>query len=134
MHVSEISKALNVSPDTVRYYTRLGLVTPKKDINGYKIYSESDLHRFQFALRAKKLGFKLSDVRQLIDISDKGEAPCPLAREIISENLDRLKTSIEESLELFRRMEKAVNDWKALPDCTPDGNTICSLIEHDSND
>ena len=130
MRVSEISKRLNVSADTVRYYTRIGLVSPAKNANGYKDYSERDFRKLRFAFRAKSLGFSLADIKTLIEISDHGETPCPIAREVISRNLDEMSQSIEESLALFERMKKAVTVWHDMPDKLPDGETICALIEN----
>lgn len=129
MRVSEIAKALNVSADTIRYYTRIGLVSPAKNDSGYKDYSEKDFRKLRFVIRAKSLGFSLADIKTLIEISDHGETPCPMAREVISRNLEEMSQSIEESLALFERMKQAVNAWQDMPDQLPDGEMICHLIE-----
>jgi DNA-binding transcriptional MerR regulator len=129
MRVSEISNRLNVSPNTVRYYSRIELVRPSKSDNGYKHYTEKDFRKLRFAIRAKALGFSLSDIKKLIDISDNGQTPCPHAREIIASNLDLLGASIRESLNLFQRMERAAAIWQDMPDKEPNGETICSLID-----
>ncbi len=129
MHVSQVAKKLDVSADTIRYYSRIGLLKPALADNGYKTFSEKDIRRLRFALRAKQLGFSLEDIKTLIDIADHGEAPCAKAREIISENLDELGHSIEESLKLFRRMQQAIQKWNEMPDKEPDGETICTLID-----
>ena len=57
MQVSEISNRLNVSPNTIRYYSRIELVRPSKSDNGYKNYTEKDFRKLRFAIRAKALGF-----------------------------------------------------------------------------
>ena len=62
MQVSALAKQLKVNTDTVRYYTRIHLLKPKKDANGYYRYSEKDSHRLRFILRAKQLGFALEDL------------------------------------------------------------------------
>lgn len=129
MLVSEISKKLNVSNDTIRYYTRMGLLNPGRSSNGYKIYSSQDLSRLRFILRAKKLGFCLADVKALIETSESGSTPCPIARDLIMKNLNKLDKSIEESLHLLNRMKQAVQAWDDMPDKHPDGKTICTLIE-----
>jgi len=129
MRVSEVAKQLNVSADTIRYYTRIGLVSPAKGMNGYKDYSDSDFRKLRFALRAKSLGFSLVDIKTLIDMSDHGETPCPVAREVMSRNLETLGQSIEETLSLFERMKQAVDAWHEMPNKLPDGEMICSLIE-----
>lgn len=130
MHVSQVAKKLDVSSDTIRYYSRIGLLKPALADNGYKNFSEKDIRRLRFALRAKQLGFSLADIKTLVDISDHGEAPCPKAREIISKNLDELGESIEESLKLFRRIQQAIQKWNEMPDKEPDGETICALIDN----
>ena len=129
MQVSEIAKKLDVSAGTVRYYTRIGLVAPVKGDNGYKHFSAQDLRKLQFALRAKTLGFSLTDIKTLLDKSAHAEAPCPVAREIIAGNLERLRASIEQSMALYQRMQQAVSAWEEMPDQAPDGEMICCLIE-----
>lgn len=129
MHVSQVAKKLDVSADTIRYYSRIGLLKPAQASNGYKTFSEKDIRRLRFALRAKQLGFSLADIKMLIDISEHGEAPCPKAREIITQNLDELGHSIEESLKLYQRMKQAIRKWNEMPDKEPDGETICTLID-----
>lgn len=50
MTVNELARKLKVAPDTVRYYTRIGLLQPRKAAgNGYHHYSERDEERLRFA-------------------------------------------------------------------------------------
>lgn len=129
MRVSDIARRLNVSADTVRYYTRIGLVSPSKSLNGYKAFSERDYRKLRFALRAKALGFSLADIKALLEVSEHGDTPCPIAREVIAKNMASLSQSIEESLALFERMKAAMAVWDSMPDQLPNGETICALIE-----
>lgn len=129
MRVSDIAKRLGVSGDTVRYYARIGLVSPSKGVNGYKDFSEKDYRKLRFAIRAKSLGFTLADIKALLDVSEHGETPCPIAREVIAKNMASLSRSIEESMALFERMKSAMAVWDSMPDKHPDGETICTLIE-----
>ena len=71
----------------------------------------------------------MADIKSLIEISKSGETPCPKVREIISSNLEKLRKSVEESLNLLRRMEQAVEVWGDMPDQEPNGHSICTLIE-----
>lgn len=129
MRVSDVAKRLGVSGDTVRYYARIGLVSPSKSINGYKDFSEKDYRKLRFAIRAKSLGFTLADIKALLDVSEQGETPCPIARQVIAKNMASLSRSIEESMALFERMKSAMAVWDSMPDKHPDGETICTLIE-----
>lgn len=129
MQVSELANNLDISTDTVRYYSRIGLLKPERGRNGYRHYSKVDSHKLRFVLRAKRLGFSLVDIRKLIDVSEHGDSPCPLAKLIVSKNVDRLGIEIEESIALYKRMKSAVKVWDSLSDKQPDGHTICALIE-----
>jgi DNA-binding transcriptional MerR regulator len=130
MRVSDIAKRLNVSADTIRYYTRIKMLNPSTDTNGYRIYSQKELSRLRFILRAKKLGFSLADIQTLMSITDKGGTPCPTSRKIITDNIQVLEQSINESMQLFKQMKEAIHQWDAMPDTSPDGKTVCSLIEN----
>lgn len=53
MRVNELAKKLAVTADTVRYYTRIGILEPAKSTeNGYKHYSKDDESRLRFVLKA----------------------------------------------------------------------------------
>ena len=129
MKVSTVAKLLDVSPDTIRYYTRVGILRPSRSDNGYYAYTDKEVRRLRFTIHAKRLGFSLADIKSIIEISESGAIPCPSVRAIIADNLERLEQSIEESLNLFRRMKSAEEVWGNMSDQGPDGHAICALIE-----
>ena len=87
MKVREIASALATTPDTVRYYTRLQLITPAKSDNGYKFYSTKDASRLRFILSARHLGFSVEDIKQILREADNGKTACPLVRTLIARRL-----------------------------------------------
>lgn len=130
MTVSEVSKLLNITPDTVRYYTRIALLSPVKDsINGYNHYSKSDQYRLRFILSARQLGFPVKEIKQILIEADKGHTACPLVRELLHKRLEETEHEFEEALTLRNRMQQAMQDWQDKPDKAPTGHMICHLIE-----
>lgn len=119
-----------VSVQQVRYYTRRKLLKPARHPrNRYKLYRESDVARLRFILKAKNLGYTLSEISKIFAESYQGESPCPLAREIIANRVADNRKKLDEMLELQTRMETALAKWTDLPDKLPDGHTVCHLIE-----
>ena len=57
--VKQIADALEISADSVRYYTRIGFLVPSKSHNGYKYYRSADVTRLRFILSARSLGFSV---------------------------------------------------------------------------
>jgi DNA-binding transcriptional MerR regulator len=129
MHVKELADELGINPDTIRYYTRIGLLKPTKDHSGYKSYSDQERRHLRFAIRAKQLGFALADVREIIELVDTGESPCPRVRELMAKNMVATERSFREMQALRRRMHKALDAWADMPNAHPNGDMICALIE-----
>lgn len=130
MKVNELSKLLHITPDTVRYYTRIALLSPIKDsINGYNYYTESDQRRLRFILSARQLGFSIKEIKQILTESDKGHTACPLVRELLHKRLEETEHEFQEALTLRNRMQQAMEDWQDKPDKAPSGHMICHLIE-----
>lgn len=128
--VKELADIAHVSPDAVRYYTKEKLLKPKRDkSNHYKIYGRDDLVRLLFIQRAKTLGYTVSEIKKILDASEKGESPCPMVRAILENKVVKNKQLLEESLALQKRIENAIKNWRRLPDGIPVGDSICHLIE-----
>lgn len=74
MKIGELASRAEVGIDTVRYYERQGLLpTPQRQASGYRRYDRSDVARLRFVRRAKVLGFTLSEIRDLLVLSDHRE-------------------------------------------------------------
>lgn len=130
MYVHEIATAAEVTPETVRYYTRLGLFVPERDkTNGYKIYDSEDLRRLKFIRNARRLGFGVKDIIEILRQSEAGTSPCPFVREMIVRRIVALDERHRVELELKARMKAAAQMWEDVPDGIPDGDSICHLIE-----
>jgi Cu(I)-responsive transcriptional regulator len=68
--IGTLAKRAGVGIDTVRYYERAGLLTPKARLSsGYRRYSELELTRLRFIRRAQALGFSLKEVSELLALS-----------------------------------------------------------------
>lgn len=130
MKVAELARAGGVTAETVRHYTRQGLLTARRDpINNYQRFDEQALVRLKFISQARQLGFSLADIKQILLQADQHDSPCPMVRDLLKEHLPRVRERIRELEALAERMEHAMQSWKDLPDGVPDGNSVCYLIE-----
>lgn len=67
-HVKELSELTKISVRTLHHYDAINLLKPShRRINGYRLYSESDIMRLQQILALKSLGFKLSVISKIMD-------------------------------------------------------------------
>jgi DNA-binding transcriptional MerR regulator len=130
MKVNELAKRAGVQAHVVRYYTRAGLLRPRRDpANRYHLYRDADVTRLRFIRRAKLLGFRLLDISQILRDADRRQSPCPKTRQIILDRLKEGEQRLSTLLALQGRMQKAAKVWRKLPDALPDGDSICHLVE-----
>ena len=131
MHVQEMAQAVNISPDTVRYYTRIGLLHPRKNPkNGYNEYGLVDHKRLKFITNARQLGFSIQDIAAILEESDRGQAPCSQVRNLVEKRMIEIKQELENTQTLYSRMKTALKTWQNMPDKQPGDASICPLIEH----
>jgi MerR family Zn(II)-responsive transcriptional regulator of zntA len=130
MTASVLAKRANLPLFTVRYYTRIGLLKPSRDLrNGYKVYKPSDGDRLRFILAAKDLGFTLAEIEEILDHAAHDESPCPMVRDIVEKRVKENKEKIRELKRLQGRLEGAVEQWKTMENSEPNGHSVCRLIE-----
>ena len=131
MKVTDLARKLSITPDSVRYYTRIGLLNPRKNhTNGYRDYSQRDELRLKFILSARHLGFSIDDIKQIIGIANQGKTPCPFVRELIVRRLAETEEKFRSIVKLREQMDLALRQWKEEPDKEPTADMICHLIEN----
>jgi DNA-binding transcriptional MerR regulator len=65
--IGALADAAGVHIETVRYYERRGLLPePPRTPAGYRVYDDDALWRLEFVARAKKLGFTLAEITDLL--------------------------------------------------------------------
>ena len=130
MTASVLAKRAEVPLFTVRYYTRIGLLKPLRDLrNGYKLYRPSDRDRLRFISAAKELGFTLAEIEEILGHAVHGDSPCPMVRDVVEKRIEENKEKIRELKRLQKRLEAAAEMWKKMKNSQPDGHSVCRLIE-----
>ena len=67
--ITELARDFGVTTRAIRYWESHGLVSPARE-GGNRIYSKRDQARLKLALRGKRLGLSLAEIKDLIDMYD----------------------------------------------------------------
>lgn len=68
--VGELAEDLGVSTRTLRFYEAQGLVSPSRNGGGARVYDARDRTRLRLALRGKRFGMTLAEIREIVDMYD----------------------------------------------------------------
>lgn len=114
MTVSKIAAEAGLSADTVRYYERIGLLErPARTPAGYRIYDGDVLQRLQFVKGAQRLGLKLAEIRELLEIRDRGLCPCGHADGMLRNRITELDSEIQQLTSLRAELTRMIDDRPA---------------------
>jgi DNA-binding transcriptional MerR regulator len=67
--ISELAKEFGITTRTIRFYEDQGLISPSRDGTS-RVFSARDRVRLKLALRGKRLGFSIAEIRELFELYD----------------------------------------------------------------
>jgi DNA-binding transcriptional MerR regulator len=113
LRAAEIARITGVSPDTVRYYERRGLL-PRvpRDVNGYRRYPEWTARRIIVIRRALDAGFTIAELSQILRQRDAGGVPCRQVLAIGRDRLGELERRIERMIALRDALRLLLEEWE----------------------
>ncbi len=91
MKISEVSKKYNISPDTLRYYEKEGLLpNVKKNASGIREYSENDCNWVEFIKCMRGAGLSIEVLAKYIELFYKGDSTKEERKNILTEERAKL--------------------------------------------
>jgi len=90
MQIGVVAKRIGISVDAIRFYERNALLPrPSRTQGGFRQYGENDLETLAFIRRVQGLGFKLSEIRGLLNLRGSRLQPCaPVRRRLEAKLVD----------------------------------------------
>ncbi len=125
--IGKLASLAAVTPDTLRYYERLGLVpAPPRTNGGYRLYDPSLVQRIGFIRKAQALSLSLDEVREILRVADQGTPPCEHVRATLTLRLHDVDARIAELHTLRRTLARALARSRSLPLAK---SCVCAIIE-----
>jgi DNA-binding transcriptional MerR regulator len=140
--ISDLADRVGVATSTVRYYERIGLLTPPaRTGSGYRDYDDADAARLLFISRARRMGLTCDQVIGLLPIWDGTNcgAAHERVRQLIDEKRREIALRIAELTEFSAQLDAVDATLTASPPptacrtdlscCVPETNAAPVLVE-----
>jgi len=122
MNIGQAAQATGLPPKTIRYYEEIALVRPARDSNGYRAFSEADLHKLRFLGRSRALGLSVSDCRALLALYEDDSRASAEVKAIACKHLDEIAAKIAD----LKAMEATLSHL--VKTCAGDGRPDCPIL------
>jgi MerR family copper efflux transcriptional regulator len=97
MRIGAVAERSGVAAKTIRYYEEVGLLAPAERAgNGYRQYDDKDVEILRFVQRARKLGFSLEDVKDLLALWQDRERASADVKAVAESHIAKVDRRIEE--------------------------------------
>jgi DNA-binding transcriptional MerR regulator len=127
MRIGQLASLAGATPDTLRYYERLGLLPrPTRTNGGYRLYEPAALERIALIRKAHALGLTLREVREVLEIASGGRDPCAHVRALLERRLGEIQARIADLRSLERTLGKVLAEAQHSP---PNRTCVCKIIE-----
>ena len=122
MNIKSVSAATGLPAKTIRYYEDVGLVRPQRETNGYRVFSDTDMHKLAFLARARSLGFSLESCRTLLALYDDKSRASADVKAIAEEHLSEIDQKLAELSAMRDTLAVLVRS------CAGDDRPDCSIL------
>lgn len=125
--IGALARQAGVAIDTIRFYEREGLLpSPTRRASGYREYDSGAVGRVRFIRRAKDLGFKLDEIRELLALETDRDNGVEGVKRRASQRLEELNARILQFTEMRDALAQLVEDCPGCgePECCPILSTL----------
>lgn len=124
VRIGVLARQADVATETLRYYERLGLISPVgRSAGNYRLYGAEARHRLNFIRRAQALGFSLEDISELMSLHERAGAKASDAKLITQRRL----LEVEDKIADLERMRHGLSEL--IEECEGKGSvTECPIM------
>ena len=113
MTIAEVCKQCNVTPDTLRYYERIGLIPPvRRTGGGIRDYGERDVNWITFIRHMRSAGLQVNALVRYVALFRKGDASLAERKEILVRQRDLLAKRLAAQQTVLDKLDAKIANYE----------------------
>src|SRR5881628_3507879 len=126
--IGEVAARSGVSRKALRLYEAAGILQePRRTAARYRLYGNETLALLAFVTQARRLGFTLGEIKEIISIKQSGRAPCHHVRDLVSRKATELDRALADLKTVRQGLRALLRRW---PSQRTSKTLVCPHIEH----
>ncbi len=115
MTIAEVGKKYNLTPDTLRYYERIGLLSnvPRNN-NGIRNYDDKTCRRIEFIKCMRGAGVEIEVLIEYMTLFDKGKSTVRARKELLEEQRKKLLEKQKDITETLKRLDYKIELYEEI--------------------
>ncbi|MBV7494132.1 MULTISPECIES: MerR family transcriptional regulator [Pseudomonas] len=106
MKIGELEARSGASRHTLRYYEQIGLISPLRQTNKYRVYTTQTLQDLDFIQRAQSMGFSLGEIGEILDAQRNKLIDCADGAKLIEKKMAEIKQKIANLQSIYRYLDE----------------------------
>jgi DNA-binding transcriptional MerR regulator len=117
--IAEVAHLTAVTPHTLRYYERIGLLGVARHTSGHRRYTEGDVNRVMFITRLRLTAMPIREIQRYFRLVAAGPSTEPDRLALLEHHRDRVRTQLGELRSALGAIDFkiAMYGGSASPDC-----------------
>jgi DNA-binding transcriptional MerR regulator len=130
MQIQELADRTGVSAKAIRYYESIGVLpAPRRRANAYRDYHPIDVDRVKLVAGARHLDFSLDDIKEILALRDRREAPCRVVLDMLEQKSAQIRQRIAQLQQLEGELRQLYALGLTFPTDDVDGKRcVCHLV------
>ena len=115
MTIAEVSKKVNLSADTLRYYERIGLIPEvNRTETGIRDYTEKDLGHLEFVICFRNAGVSIETLIEYMKLYNKGDSTIEARKQLLISQRDIIQKRLEEIQNTFEKLNFKIDNYEKI--------------------
>ena len=115
MTIAETSKKYDITPDTLRYYERIGLLNNiPRNKNGIRDYDEQSCKRIEFVKCMRSAGVEIEILIEYMNLIEKGKSTVEARKSLLEEQREKLQEKQKNINETLKRLDYKIKLYEEI--------------------
>ncbi len=112
--IGEVASRSGVTRKALRLYERAGILPPaRRTAAGYRVYTNETLALLVFVTQARRLGFRLDEIKQIAALKRSGQTPCAHVLRLVNVKLESIERALTDLAEVRGQLRELLRSWRS---------------------